>query len=309
VSIISVVIPILNESDNIRELRQRLDQTFQGMGQDYEIIFVDDGSADQSLREIKYLSAGDHRIRYISFTRNFGHQIAIHAGIEHCRGELIIIMDGDLQDPPELIPSMVKKISEGYEVVYATRKERREESYLKRITASLFYRLMNSISSTVIPVDTGDFRVITSPVADQLKMMNDRHKFIRGEVAWTGFNQASLEYDREGRRSGKSNFSYRKMISFAVDGITGYSNAPLKFATVGGIIVSTVSFLLIAYAIILKLAYPQKTAFMSPILLAVLFLGGIQLLSIGIIGEYISRINEQTRHRPLYIIRESNAKS
>jgi len=308
VPIISVVIPILNEADNIRELHTRLDATFNGMGADYEIIFIDDGSTDNSLSEIKRLSTSDKRAKFISFTRNFGHQIAIHAGIEHCIGDLIVIMDGDLQDPPEMIPSMVKKLGENYEVVYATRKERKEESFLKRLTASVYYRLINRLSDTRIPVDTGDFRIITSAVAEQLKLMKDHHKFIRGEVSWTGFKQASMEYDREGRKSGKSNFSYRKMLSFAIDGITGYSNAPLKFATVSGILLSTVSFLLIIFVLLRKLIFHEAISGWSSILLAVLFLGGIQLLGIGILGEYISRINEQTRHRPMYIIRESNAK-
>ncbi len=305
---ISVVIPILNEADNIRELYARLDATFSGMGTDYEIIFVDDGSTDNSLDEIKRLSTSDNRTKFLSFTRNFGHQIAIHAGIEHCTGDLIVIMDGDLQDPPEMIPVMVKKLGENYEVVYATRKERKEESFLKRLTASVYYRLINRLSDTHIPVDTGDFRIITAAVAEQLKLMKDHHKFIRGEVSWTGFKQASMEYDREGRKSGKSNFSYRKMLSFAMDGITGYSNAPLKFATVCGLFLSTVSFLLIIYVLLRNLILHEAISGWTSILLAVLFLGGIQLLGIGILGEYISRINEQTRHRPMYIIRESNAK-
>ncbi len=304
---ISVVIPILNEADNIRELNARLNATFSGIGADYEIIFVDDGSTDNSLNEIKKLITSDNNVKFISFTRNFGHQIAIHAGIEHCTGDFMVIMDGDLQDPPEMIPAMVKKLNENYEVVYATRKERKEESFLKRITASVYYRLINRLSDTHIPVDTGDFRIITAAVAEQLKLMKDHHKFIRGEVSWTGFKQASMEYDREGRKSGKSNFSYRKMLSFAMDGITGYSNAPLKFATVSGIFLSTFSFLMIIFVFFRKVLH-EAISGLTSILLAVLFLGGIQLLSIGILGEYISRINEQTRHRPIYIIRESNVK-
>ncbi len=305
---ISVVIPILNEADNIRELNARLNATFSGIGADYEIIFVDDGSTDNSLNEIKKLITSDNNVKFISFTRNFGHQIAIHAGIEHCTGDFMVIMDGDLQDPPEMIPDMMKKLNDNYEVVYATRKERKEESFLKRITASVYYRLINRLSDTHIPVDTGDFRIITAAVAEQLKLMKDHHKFIRGEVSWTGFKQASMEYDREGRKSGKSNFSYRKMLSFAMDGITGYSNAPLKFATVSGIFLLIVSFLMIIFVLLRKLILLEAISGWTSILLAVLFLGGIQLLSIGILGEYISRINEQTRHRPIYIIRESNVK-
>jgi dolichol-phosphate mannosyltransferase len=309
VPIISVVIPILNEADNIRELRQRLDQTFQGMAQDYEIIFVDDGSTDQSLREIKYLSAGDHRIRYISFTRNFGHQIAIHAGMEHCTGDLVVIMDGDLQNPPELIPVMVNKMNEGFEVVYARRKSRNADSFLKKFTASVFIRLLNSISNMDIQPDTGEFRIINAKVAQQLTMMNDPNKFIRGEVAWTGFHQSFVEYEGEGRYGGVTSYTYRKMFHLALDGITGFSNFPLKFASLSGIAISFVSFLWIIYVLFQKLIFHQTVSGWASIMVAILFLGGIQLLSIGIIGEYISRINEQTRHRPLYIIRESNAKS
>jgi glycosyltransferase involved in cell wall biosynthesis len=309
VPIISVVIPILNEADNIRELHKRLDQTFSGLDAGYEIIFVDDGSTDDSLHEIRLLSSADHRIRYISFTRNFGHQIAIHAGIEHSIGDLIVVMDGDLQNPPELIPAMVNKMTEGFEVVYAKRKLRKEESFLKKLTASVFVRLLNRISDIDIPADTGEFRIISSRVASQLMMMKDHNKFIRGEVSWTGFKQSYIEYQGEGRYGGKTAFTYRKMLNLALDGITGFSNFPLKFASLSGIIISMVAFLWIIYVLVQKLIMHQTVSGWASIMVAVLFLGGIQLLSIGIIGEYISRINEQTRQRPLYIIRESNAKS
>jgi polyisoprenyl-phosphate glycosyltransferase len=305
---ISVIVPILNEAENIRELHQRLIQTSGGIGGSFNIVFVDDGSTDNSLDIIKNLSATDPHTRYISFTRNFGHQIAIHAGLEHCTGTHIVIMDGDLQNPPELIPAMVNKMNEGFEVVYAKRKLRKEESFMKKMTASLFIKILNGISDVAIPADTGEFRIISDRVAKELGAMKDHNKFIRGEVSWTGFKQAFIEYEGESRHGGKSTFTYRKMISLAIDGITGFSNFPLKFASLSGIFISMVAFLWIIYVLVQKLIMHQTVSGWASIMVAVLFLGGIQLLSIGIIGEYISRINDATRNRPLYIIRESNTK-
>ena len=305
---ISVVVPILNEADNIRELHQRLLQTLGSMGSSFEIVLIDDGSTDNSLDIIKDLSGADHHTGYISFTRNFGHQIAIHAGLEHCTGNRIVIMDGDLQNPPELIPAMINKMNEGFEVVYAKRKLRKEESFMKRMTASLFIKILNRISDVAIPADTGEFRIISDHVAKELSLMKDHNKFIRGEVSWTGFKQAFIEYEGESRHGGKSTFTYRKMISLAIDGITGFSNFPLKFASLSGIFISMVAFLWIIYVLVQKLIMHQTVSGWASIMVAVLFLGGIQLLSIGIIGEYISRINDATRNRPLYIIRESNTK-
>ncbi len=305
---ISVVVPILNEADNIRELHQRIDQAFSNMGTGYELVFVDDGSTDSSLEIIRQISSSDPRVKFISFTRNFGHQVAIHAGLEHSSGDNIVIMDGDLQNPPEMIPLMVSKMKEGFDVVYAKRKVRKEESFLKKMTAAMFVRILNSISDIEIPADTGEFRLISARVAAQLTKMKDHNKFIRGEVAWTGFKQTFIEYEGEGRHGGKTTFTYRKMIGLAIDGITGFSNFPLKFASLSGIFISFVSFLWIIYVLVQKLIMHQTVSGWASIMVAILFLGGIQLLSIGIIGEYISRINDATRNRPLYIIRESNAK-
>jgi dolichol-phosphate mannosyltransferase len=305
---ISVVVPILNEADNIRELHQRLVTTLGTIGSSYDIIFIDDGSTDKSLEIITALSVSDPHTRYLSFTRNFGHQIAIHAGLEHCTGHMVVIMDGDLQNPPEMIPAMVTKMKEGFDVVYAKRKLRKEESFMKKMTASLFIKLLNSISDIDIPADTGEFRIISANVAKQLALMKDHNKFIRGEVSWTGFKQSFIEYEGAGRHGGKTTFTYRKMISLAIDGITGFSNFPLKFASLSGIIISMVAFLWIIYVLVQKLIMHQTVSGWASIMVAVLFLGGIQLLSIGIIGEYISRINDATRNRPLYIIRESNIK-
>jgi polyisoprenyl-phosphate glycosyltransferase len=305
---LSVVIPILNEAENISELHERLTGALAGLNVEYEIIFIDDGSNDNSLLLIRGLASLDSRIRYISFTRNFGHQIAIHAGIEYCNGDSIVIMDGDLQNPPELIPDMVNNLKDGVEVVYAKRKIRKDESFLKKLTASVFFRIMNSISDIDMPSDTGEFRIISSRVAEQLRKMKDHNKFIRGEVSWTGFNQVIIEYEGDGRKGGKTNFTYRKMLNLAIDGITGFSNFPLKFASLSGIFISIVAFFWIIYVLVQKLILHQTVSGWASIMVAVLFLGGIQLLSIGIIGEYISRINEATRNRPLYIIRETNTK-
>jgi len=241
VPIISVVVPVLNEADNIGELHQRIDKTFQAMGSTYEIIFVDDGSKDNSLNLIRELSSRDHKVKYLSFTRNFGHQIAIHAGLEHCSGDQIVIMDGDLQNPPEIIPALVEKFNQGYEVVYAKRRLRKQESFLKKLTASIFVKILNGISDVDIPADTGEFRIISANFARQLTQMKDHNKFIRGEVSWIGGKQAFIEYDGEGRHGGKSTFTYRKMFGLAIDGITGFSNFPLKFASLSGIFISMVA--------------------------------------------------------------------
>ena len=305
---LSVVIPILNEAENIRDLHERLHKTLDTLVLDYEVIFVDDGSTDNSLHLIKDLSSFDPQVKFISFTRNFGHQIAIHAGLDNCTGSLILMMDGDLQNPPELIPVLVSKILENHDVVHARRKNRKEESFLKKLTAAIFYKIMNRISDIEIPVDTGDFRIITRQVADQLRKMKDHNKFIRGEVAWTGFKQTYVDYEGEGRRVGKTGFSYRKMLTLAIDGITGFSNFPLKFATMSGICISILAFFWIIYVLVQKLIMHQTVSGWASIMVAILFLGGIQLLSIGIIGEYINRINEATRDRPLYIIRETSTK-
>lgn len=303
---LSIIIPIYNEEANINYLYQRLKPILQQMGVAYELIFVNDGSIDKSLVLIKALAGADPKLKYIDFSRNFGHQIAITAGLENSSGKAVVFIDADLQDPPELIPQLFSKWQEGYQVVYAKRRSRKGEGYMKRMTAKMFYRLLSRITTVYIPIDTGDFRIVDRKVINILKQMPEQHKFLRGQISWIGFNQTYIEYDRNERKAGKTNYTYKKMFSLAIDGITSFSNFPLRFATYTGFFVSAIAFFLIIYALygrfILKSNQPGWTSLM----LSVLFIGGIQLLCIGIIGEYISRMSSNVRNRPLYVIKESN---
>jgi dolichol-phosphate mannosyltransferase len=303
---ISVIVPLLNEEENIYELYRRLSATLKDITGQYEILLVDDGSRDHTLQLIEKIAAEDPAVKYISFSRNFGHQLALFAGLEKSCGEAVVLIDGDMQDPPEVIETLWKKMQEGYDTVYAKRTARKGESALKKMTAALFYRLLNRITSISIPVDTGDFRIMNRKVAAELLKMKDHTKFLRGQIAWLGFNESSVSYQREERKKGNSQFGYGRMLRFAFDGITGFSNFPLKFASISGIIVSMLSFILIIYVLLAKLVWHQTISGWTSIMVTVLFLGGIQLLSVGIIGEYISRINDAVRNRQLYIIRKTN---
>ena len=272
-----------------------------------EIILVDDGSSDGTLKMIRDIAAVDPKVSYISFTRNFGHQIAIHAGLEKSNGDFTIVMDGDLQDPPELIPALLlTQEATGVDVVLARRKQRKNESTLKKGMAALFYRILNKLSNIEIPIDTGDFRLISSKVVKELIQMKEPNKFMRGQVAWLGYPTAQIEFDRDGRENGSSQYTPFKMIKLALDGLTGFSNFPLKFATISGISISTLSFFLIFYVLVSKYVFHEAISGWASIMVAVLFIGGIQLLSVGIIGEYISRINDSVRQRPMYIVKDSN---
>ena len=303
---ISVIAPLLNEEKNVYELYNRLSAVLKKLNSSYEIILVDDGSRDHTLFALEKIAAEDTHVKYISFSRNFGHQLALYAGLEKCSGDKIVLIDGDLQDPPEIIGDLWLKINEEYDVVYAKRNARKGESFLKKLTARLFYRILNRITSIDIPVDTGDFRIINRKVATELLRMNDHTKFLRGQIAWLGFKETYISYKREERKNGNTNFGYRKMFRFAFDGITGFSNFPLKFASVSGIIVSVFAFAFIIYILLAKLVWGQTITGWASTMVTILFLGGIQLLSVGIIGEYISRINDSVRNRQLYIINKTN---
>ncbi len=302
---ISVVVPVFNEEMNIGKLNQRLLNSLTELGLSWEIIYVNDGSRDGSLQILKMLAASDPCIRYIDLSRNFGHQLAISAGIEHASGEYIVVMDGDGQDPPELIKELYAKAKEGFEVVYARRRKRDGESFLKKFTAKMFYRILARITSIEIPVDTGDFRIIHRKIQQILKKMPEQHKYIRGQISWIGFNQTFVEYDREERMGGETKFTYKKMIRFALDGISSFSTWPLKIATMGGFLVSFIAFLLIIYALYEKFFGTVVPGWASTNI-AILFIGGIQLLGIGILGEYLGRVSENVKNRPHYIIRDTN---
>ncbi|MDO1446017.1 glycosyltransferase family 2 protein [Rhodocytophaga aerolata] len=302
----TVVLPIYNEEANINTLYDRLTIILKKMQLTYELLFVNDGSTDQSLKIIKSLAMHDTQVKYLDFSRNFGHQIAVTAGLNTAKGKTVTIIDADLQDPPELIPNMYEKIMEGWNVVYARRRNRKGEGILKKITAKLFYRLLTKVTSVPIPLDTGDFRIIDKKIIQVLKNMPEQSKFLRGQISWIGFKQTFVEYDRDPRYGGKTGYTYRKMIRFALDGITAFSNIPLKIASLAGFIVSGISFLLILYSLYGRFILKNYAPGWASIMISVLFLGGIQLICLGIIGEYISRMNINIRNRPLYIVNESN---
>ncbi len=303
---LSIVIPVFNEENNLPSLYTRLKQTLEAIPGSHELIFVNDGSSDGSLQHIRKLAASDTSVRYIDFSRNFGHQVAVSAGIDHCSGSAVVIIDADLQDPPELIPSLWHKMKEGYEVVYARRKKRAGEGAMKKLTAKLFYRSLARITNIHIPLDTGDFRIMSRKIVQVLQQMPEQHKFLRAQIAWAGFAQTSIEYDRDPRNAGSSGYTYRKMIRLALDGITGFSNLPLKMATIAGFLVSGITFLVSLYALYSRFVSKDYVPGWTSLILAVLFIGGVQLISIGIIGEYISRISTNVRNRPLYVVQEKN---
>ncbi len=303
---LSIIIPIYNEQGNIDRLINRLKGVVSQLNIDCEYIFINDGSKDDSIHIIKNLAKLDQTIKFINFSRNFGHQIAVTAGLDKAKGDRIVIIDADLQDPPELIIEMYRKMDEGFEVVYAKRAARKGESWMKKFTARMFYRILKSITSVNIPVDTGDFRIMDRKIVDVLKQMPEQQKFLRGQISWIGFNQTYVEYERDERFAGETGYTYKKMIRFALDGITSFSNFPLKFATICGFVVSGIAFIVMLYALYSRFISKDYIEGWTSIIISVLFLGGIQLISIGIIGEYISRLSSNVRNRPLYIINDTN---
>ncbi len=304
-SLISIVVPFYDEEGNVAELLGRLAPILANCvlacGDDYEIIAVDDGSRDATLARLRAAQLSQPRLSIVSLSRNFGHQLAATAGLEHAAGDAIVLMDGDLQDPPELIAEFLVKWREGYDVVFATRRARKGESPFKLLTARAFYRLIRRLTNVSIPVDTGDFRLMSRRVVDALGETRERHRFLRGLVSWVGFNQTGVEYDRDARYSGTTKYPLSKMIRFAFDGITSFSEIPLRFATVLGFIVSAFAFVYTAVVIALKFAGLNEPGYTST-MVAILFLGGVQLIGIGILGEYVGRIYEQVKGRPLYLV-------
>jgi glycosyltransferase involved in cell wall biosynthesis len=302
----SVIIPVFNEEQNVQPLYERLTRVLIALGKPYELLFVNDGSRDRTLAVVKDLANSDRAVKYIDFSRNFGHQIAVTAGLHFSKGERIVIIDADLQDPPELIAAMDEKMNEGWNVVYAKRATREGESFFKKITAKIFYRILARVTSISIPVDTGDFRIMDRKVVNALNQMPEHHKFIRGMVSWVGFKQTFVEYNRQERLSGKTGYTFRKMLRFAFDGITGFSNMPLKLASYFGFFVSFLSFLLILYTLYSKYLLREAVPGWASIMVSILFIGGIQLICLGLIGEYLIRMDANLRQRPLYVVNESN---
>ena len=299
----SVVVPMYNEQEVIKETCKRLKETMDSSGFSYEIILVDDGSKDKTLPIAINMCKENSEFKLISFSRNFGHQIAITAGMDYAKGDAIVVIDADLQDPPSVIPEMLKKWSEeGYDVVYGKRIKREGENFLKKITAKIFYRFLNSMTDVNMPVDTGDFRLIDKKVCSALKRINEKNRYIRGIISWLGFNTTSVEFVREKRFAGKTKYPFRKMLKFAFDAIASFSHKPLKLASYMGAIISLFSFIYLL-AVIYQRLFTQTTVTGWASSLAVsLFFNGIILIILGIMGEYIGRIYDEVKDRPLYIV-------
>ena len=307
---LSIVVPLFNEADTVDELL-RVTAVLTHLSEqpsDYEIICVDDGSRDETLARLRAAAARDPHVRIVSLARNFGHQIASTAGLDRAFGDAVVLMDGDLQDPPELIERFLALFREGYDVVYATRQRRAGESRFKLFTAKLFYRVSRRLTNVAIPLDTGDFRLMSQRVVAALRAMRERHRFIRGLVAWSGFRQIGITYDRDPRYAGGTKFSTGKMLGFALDGITAFSEIPLRFASWFGFIVSVCAFVYAVVVLVLNFLGQNLPGYTST-MIAVLFLGGVQLLCIGILGEYIGRIYDEIKGRPLYLVAAASAET
>ncbi len=301
---LTVVIPAFNEQENVEPMYRRLVAALDGVVDGLEVLFVDDGSTDGTWRAVSVLAARERRVRGIRFARNFGHQAALTAGVDAARGRAAVIIDADLQDPPEVIPEMVARWREGYEVVYGQRVEREGETWFKRVTAAAFYRLMQRITNVHIPIDTGDFRLMGERALAAFRSLPERNRFIRGLVSWIGFRQTAVRYRRASRAAGETKYPIRKMVAFALDGITSFSFLPLRLGTALGFLVSLLSFLYIVVVIVLKalgINYPGYTSMMA----SILFLGGVQLIMIGILGEYLARVFEEVKGRPIYLVEET----
>jgi dolichol-phosphate mannosyltransferase len=300
----SIIAPVYNEEESLPVLYDRIVETMDQTGTPWELVLIDDGSRDGSTEIIRELANKDARIRPVIFARNFGHQIAVTAGLDFARGNAAIIIDADLQDPPEVILQMIEKWKEGYEVVYAVRAEREGETWFKKMTASLFYRIIYRITDVKIPLDTGDFRLLDRKVIDVMNQMRERHRFLRGMSSWIGFRQVGLPYRRAARFAGVTKYPLNKMMKLALNAITSFSYFPLQLATFIGFFAAGVSILAIPVVAIGRLAGSQAFFGQATTLIAVLFLGGVQLISLGILGEYIGRIYDEVKGRPLYIVRE-----
>lgn len=301
----SIIAPIFNELENIPELYPRVRDVMEQTGEPWELILVDDGSTDGSTDVIRTLAENDARVKPVIFARNFGHQIAVTAGLDYSRGDAVVIIDADLQDPPEVILDLIGKWREGYEVVYAVRAEREGESWFKKTTASLFYRVIYRITDVNIPLDTGDFRLMDRKVVNVMNQMRERHRFLRGMSSWVGYKQTGVTYKRKARFAGETKYPFSKMLKLALNAITSFSYFPLQLATYIGFITAGLSVIAIPVVVLLRLITGTTLEGQATTLIIVLFLGGVQLISLGIIGEYIGRIYDEAKGRPLYIVAEA----
>jgi polyisoprenyl-phosphate glycosyltransferase len=303
--VFTIIAPIFNEITCLDELHRRITEVMNSTGELWELILVDDGSTDGSTDRIRELAKTDQRVRPVIFARNFGHQIAVTAGLDYSRGDAVVIIDADLQDPPEVILELIKKWREGFEVVYAQRSEREGESWFKLVTANLFYKIIYRITDVKMPLNTGDFRLLDRKVVNVMNTMRERHRFLRGMSAWVGFKSAPVAYKRAARFAGVTKYPFKKMLKLALTAVTSFSYMPLQIAMYIGFISAGISILAIPVVIILRLIGSQFFFGQATTLIAVLFLGGVQLICIGIVGEYIGRIYDEVKGRPLYITSEA----
>jgi dolichol-phosphate mannosyltransferase len=300
---ISVVVPVFNEEETIGLLIERLVTVLNGITKRYEVVFVNDGSSDRTYELLIERAAANSNLRIVDLSRNFGHQTAVAAGLTFASGDAVMVMDGDLQDPPELIPSFVQKWREGYQVVYAVRTERKENVF-KRGAYKMFYRMLHRLADIEIPLDSGDFGLMDRRVVDAINAMPERNRFVRGLRSWVGFRQVGLPYSRDARYAGDSKYSLSKLMKLAFDGLLSFSTAPLKIATGIGFIVSFFSFIGILFYLYLFFTTPRVPGF-TTLIIILLFIGGVQLITVGILGEYVGRIYEESKHRPMFVVRET----
>lgn len=298
----SILLPIYNEQENIHLLYSRLTAVMAEVTTDYEMIFIDDLSVDNSFKLLEDLHNKDSRVKILRFTKNNGHQVAITSGLEHARGNAVVIMDADLQDPPELLLKFFEKHNEGYDIVYAQREKRNGESFFKRITAFMFYRVMKYLANIEMPLDVGDFRLIDRKVVDALKSMPERNKFLRGLISWTGYKQVGVSFKRDARHAGVTKYSIKKMFKLAFDGIFSFSHVPLRIATALGFVISGFSFLLVLWILIVRYWLEDVVPGWASLMITISFIGGVQLITLGIIGEYLGRIYDEVKSRPLYLL-------
>lgn len=303
--LITIVIPMYFEEKVVNECYSRLISMINQQKEDFELIFVNDGSTDKTKQLIIELAKQDNRVKLLDLSRNFGHQTAVTAGIDYANGDAIVIIDSDLQDPPEVIPDLIARWREGYEVVYAKRKKRKGETFFKLLTAKYFYRFLNFMSDIDIPKDTGDFRIIDRKVANVFRQMKEKNRFVRGMISWVGFKQTYIEYERDERYAGETKYPLKKMIRFASDGIFAFSTKPLKLVTIFGLVAVGISLLLLIYALVVKLTGRQVEAGWTSIIVAITFFSGTQLLGLGIVGQYIARIYDESKNRPIYIVSDA----
>ncbi|MCM3772741.1 MULTISPECIES: glycosyltransferase family 2 protein [Priestia] len=300
----SIVVPVYNEEEVIHETYRRLTEVMRSTKEAYELLFVNDGSRDRTAEIIKDYSEQDPAVVLLDFARNFGHQIAITAGMDYARGEAVVVIDADLQDPPELILEMIEKWKQGFDVVYAKRTKRKGETYFKKQTAAMFYRFLRAMTDIDIPLDTGDFRLLDRKVCNQMNSIQEKNRFVRGLVSWVGFKQIAVEYERDERLAGESKYPLKKMLKLSMDGITSFSYKPLKLASYAGVTLSGIGFIYLLVVLYLKLFTDSTITGWSSLIVIQLFFSGIILIMLGMIGEYIGRIYDETKNRPLYIVRE-----